>query len=171
MTAFLEMRGPDMSLRAASTRQDEESLATRLGIIANRVLNLVPCQGRAAGQALRAAETLTMGAVGAVSKTPEEARENTASPPKRCGQLALRCRGEALGLPVGVALGGRLAGEIATRQEPHSRDVPRRLTEIRLGGACLSVDLQQVGGDQLPVGRLSLVGKILPTGYRTTTCI
>jgi hypothetical protein len=61
MTAFLEMRGPDMSLRAASTRQDEESLATRLGIIANRVLNLVPCQGRAAGQALRAAETLTMG--------------------------------------------------------------------------------------------------------------
>ena len=45
------------------------------------------------------------------------------------------------------------------------------LTEIRLGGACLSVDLQQVGGDQLPVGRLLLVGEILPTGYRTTTCI
>ena len=44
-------------------------------------------------------------------------------------------------------------------------------TEIRLGGACLSVDLQQVGGDQLPVGRLSLVGEILPTGYRTTTSI
>ena len=47
----------------------------------------------------------------------------------------------------------------------------RRGPVIRLGGACLSVDLQQVGGDQLPVGRLSLVGEILPTGYRTTTCI
>ena len=36
--------------------------------------------------------------------------------------------------------------------------------QIRLGGACLSVDLQQVGRDQLPVGGLSLVGEILPTG-------
>jgi hypothetical protein len=103
-----------MSLRAASTRQDEESLATRLGIIANRVLNLVPCQGRAAGQALRAAETLTMGAVGAVSKTPEEARENTASPPKRCGQLALRCRGEALG----CLSGSHWAGAWQARSRP-----------------------------------------------------
>src|SRR5437588_12674175 len=58
-------------------------------------------------------------------------------------------------------------------RKPSSRSPSGRADAqwLLLGGSCLSVDLEQVGGDQPPVGRLSLVGEILPTGYRTTTYI